>query len=320
MTLKDVAKYANVSVSTVSKAINGAHDVSESTRIEILEIAEKLGYFSDKKRVRLENKNKNRFTVAVICPEIISMFYSEHVTFISKEVEAYGGNCVVHVYNFENDRLKKIIEDCDNDKNINAIICLNSGVSVKNTPLLTERSQEFKGSSSYSVEKALQYLESMGHKDIGFVGEKLTEAKEEVFVQCRGRNKAFVYKSNERFEEAGEEAAEYYVKNGLPSAVICAYDEIAYGLIDRLERLGVSVPEDVSVIGINNIKASKYCFGGVTTVETGWSETIKEAIERLYTLVVENKTDSIKKTIFKNPYVVERATVMPYKAERNDKV
>ena len=309
MTLKDVAKHANVSVSTVSKAINGAHDVSEKTRLEILKIAEQLGYFSDKKRVTLENKDKSSFTVAVICPEIISMFYSEHVTLISKEVEAYGGNCIVYVYNFDEKLLSKMISSCDKDKNIHAIISLAGKVSTKNTPLLVETTAEYKIETITSVDKAAEYLKNLAHKDIGFAGEKLTLSKKEVFKKCCPLNERFIFTSDKRFEEAGEQAAEFYVKNGLPTAVICVYDEIAFGLINRLEQLGVSVPGDVSVIGINNIKPARYCFGGVTTVETGWGENVIQDIKSLHKLVVENRTDTIRKKIVETPYIVERSTV-----------
>ncbi len=311
MTLKDVAKLANVSISTVSKAINGAKDVSESTRMEIMKIAEESGYFSDKKRVSLENKSKSRFTVAIICPEIISIHYSEHVTFITREVENLGGSCVVYVYNFDEKRLDIIVEECDKNKNIHAIIYLGSGITAKNTPLLTECPAEYRIHTNPTVEKAVEYLKQLGHEKIGFAGELLTVSKETAFEKYCPGNEKFIFKTESRFEKAGEAAAEFYVKNGLPTAIICAYDEIAFGLIDRLEQLGVKVPEEVSVLGINNIKPSKYCFGGVTTVETGWTETIKEAIGRLYTLVIENRTETIRKNMFENPYVVERATVMP---------
>jgi len=309
MTLKDVARLANVSISTVSKAINGAKDVSESTRLEILEIAEKAGYFSEKKRVSLENKSKSSFTVAIICPEIISVHYSEHVTFITHEVENLGGNCIVYVYNFDEAQLHKMVESCDKDKNIHAIVSLTGGITTKNTPLLLEVSAEYTIETNTTVDKAAEYLKSLAHEEIGFAGERLTKSKAEKFKQACPGNEKFIFTSEERFEKAGEQAAEYYVNNGVPSAVICAYDEIAFGLIDRFEQLGINVPDDVSVVGINNIKPAKYCFGGVTTVETGWNETVKDEIKQLYKLVVENKTDIIRRTIVASPYVVERATV-----------
>lgn len=311
MTLKDVAKLANVSVSTASKAINGARDVSESTRLEILEIAEKAGYFSEKKRISLENKSKNNFTVAIICPEIISIHYSEHVTAITREVESLGGNCIVYVYNFEEAQLDRMVEICDNDKNIHAIVSL-TGITTKNTPLLVEIPAEYTIQTNTSVDKAIEYLKSLGHTKIGFAGESHTASKMKTFNKACPTNTKYVYVSNERFEKAGEQAAEYYVKNGMPTAVICAYDEIAFGLIDRFEQLKVNVPDDISVVGINNIKPAKYCFGGVTTVETGWNEAVKDEIRKLYELVVENKTDIIRRTVVASPYVVERATVKKY--------
>lgn len=309
MTLKDVARLANVSVSTVSKAINGAKDVSESTRLEILEIAEKSGYFSEKKRVSLENKSKSDFTVAIICPEIISVHYSEHVTAITREVESLGGNCIVYVYNFDETQLFKMTESCDKDKNIHAIVGLTTKITTKNTPLLVEAPAEYTIETNTTVDKAVEYLKSLGHTEIGFAGEKLTVSKMENFKRVCPGNEKFVFMSEERFEKAGEKAAEYYAANGIPSAVICAYDEIAFGLIDRFEQMGINVPDDVSVVGINNIKPAKYCFGGVTTVESGWNETVKEEIRKLYKLVAENKTDIIRRTVVASPYVVERATV-----------
>lgn len=312
MTLKDVAVLANYSVSTVSKAINGAKDVSDGTRQTILSIAEQVGYFADKKSITLKNKSKSSFTVAVVCPEIISIYYSERVTLISREVEKLGGSCIVYVFNFDYDKLKKIIEECDNNKNINAIIYIGliSEVSVKNTPLLADKKSI---SSSVGVEKAVEYIKKLGHTDIGFVGEPLTVHKERTFYKCH--NGKYIFRSSERFEKAGEQAAEHFIKNGLPTAVVCAYDEIAFGLTDVLTKNGIRVPEDVSVMGINNIKASKYCFGGLTTVETGWSETLNESVRELYRLVAENKKEVIGRFSNGTVYVEARATTLPPKSK-----
>ena len=71
-TLKKISEVAKCSISTVSRALNNCNDVSEETRENILRIANDLGYFQRKKQIKLENRKKNRFNIAILCPELES--------------------------------------------------------------------------------------------------------------------------------------------------------------------------------------------------------------------------------------------------------
>ncbi len=134
-TLKNIAKIANCSVSTVSRAINNCHDVSEQTRTRILEIAKEQGYFQAKKHIKAENRKKNRFNIAIITPEIESSFYSGTLVHITKEISRLNARYVIYDYSFNEAELKKLLDMCQDEMNIDAVICLgtNNDKSFENT-------------------------------------------------------------------------------------------------------------------------------------------------------------------------------------------
>ena len=282
MTLKEVAKAAHVSVSTASKAITGSKDVSEKTRCMVLDTARKLGYFADKKRVKQGNKSKKRFTVAIICPEVISIHYAEKVTEFTDCIEKMGGECRIYICGFNKERRLAVIEECDKDDRIDGIICLSGDEVTNTTPIiyLDVLAYQIIRNISRGIRKAVEHLQELGHKKIGFAGEQNTYGREASFLDAV-EDRSYVFRSDARFEECGRLAAEHYIRNSMPTAVICAYDEIAFGLIKRFSEAGIRVPEDVSVVGINDIRSAPYCCGGLTTLRASFNREPMELLEEL---------------------------------------
>ena len=132
-----------------------------------------------------------------------------------------------------------------------------------------------------------------GHYRFGFVGESLIAGKLAIFRMVMGARRLSVDENDvfvgaKRFEAAGKEAAQRFLgKAGeKPTAVICGYDELACGFLDALQKNGMTAPKDISVIGINNIPLSEYCFGGLTTVDLIDTAVLSRAIDDLLDDVV----------------------------------
>ena len=113
-TLKKISEVANCSLSTVSKALNNCNDISEKTREKILTIAKDMGYFQKKKKIKLENRKKNKFNIAILCPEIESNYYSKMIIDISYELSKYNSDTVIYNYSFDNKRLHELLDTCHN--------------------------------------------------------------------------------------------------------------------------------------------------------------------------------------------------------------
>lgn len=159
------------------------------------------------------------------------------------------------------------------------IVELNSGLSstyndVINTDVET------------GMVETVEYLLSLGHQ-IGFVGEKNTYHKLRCFKSAMTKmgvttDPSFIFISDKRFELIGQEAAEYFMKlTDMPTALICAYDEVAIGAIKTFAAKGISVPDDISVVGMNDIPAASYTSVPLTTIGTYSNEIIKLGVNML---------------------------------------
>jgi len=255
----------------------------------VLEIAEKYNYFKYKKQIKIKNKKNDSFNIAIICPEIISLHYSYIASELVAEFKKNGCRSIIYTSDFDNEILYESMVKCIDDPNTDAIICMNScpwDFHDVQIPIIT-----FGGDNKYSLVRydiqnamnsAISLFKSKGKTRISFAGENQTLSKEIMFLESMSRYKMTVdgcFWDRSRFEKAGEQAAKSLLQmKRLPEGVICAYDEIAYGLIETLLSAGVRVPEDIGVIGINDIPMSRYCFGGLTTVGFPFSDVCKELV------------------------------------------
>ncbi|MBQ4110724.1 MAG: LacI family DNA-binding transcriptional regulator [Clostridia bacterium] len=297
MTLTRIAKEAGVSVSTVSKALNESKEISSKTSEKIKKIALKQGYFDKKRKLKKEYNKSDNFKVAVFCPEIISVYYSSVVTCLCKKLEEAGGKGFVHITNFNSEKELRSIEQLTCDLGMSAVISFDNTDYGKdfNLPVLklcpSNKYDNVYSDISQGIDSAVLFLKNSGHKRIGYIGEELTATKFNYLKNALKNheleiNPDYFYKSSARFEEAGRQGANYLAKN-LPDAIICAYDEIAIGAIAEFKKLGIRVPEDISVIGINDIPFSPYATTPLTSLRSDIEELCSIGIRLL-----KNKVDN----------------------------
>ncbi len=277
MNLKKIAQKANVSVSTVSRALNNSYDIAPETRELVLKIAAESGYFREKKKVKQENRRHESINIAIICPEIISSHYSYLVTECADVIRENGSDCTVYYNEFNKEKLLSILNNCINDARFDAIICF-SAITEKiesgSTPIVCTQGPDCYSRLIFDYVRVLdicaEHLMKKGRKKIGFAGESRTKYKGTLLSQSlekHGLSLYRVYESDLRFEKAGVECAEKFLRDkNPPDGIVCGYDEIAYGLIHTLKKNGISVPNDVSVMGINNVPSAEFFFNGLTTV------------------------------------------------------
>ena len=325
MTHQKIAQLVGVSPSTVSKALSGSKEVSEELREKIIKVAVESNYFKEKTKRRLDYVKENATAVAIICPEIISIHYSGIVTSIKNRIEAYGGQAAIYVFDFDDDKQNKIIENIVLRGAVDGIITFSSIklATIPNIPIVCLCDHRI--NSFYSTIycdygqvflDAVNHLKSLGHTRIGFVGESLTRSKNEAFRYAMTKNgllidESVIYKIPKRFEDVGYDAAEKMLKsNNIPSAVITAYDEIALGMIHTFTANGLRVPEDISVIGLNDIPYAAYSQVPLTTVRTFSDELYRLAVELLYDKILDK--DHVIKHIITNHELVVRQSTGPY--------
>ncbi len=291
MNLTALASLAGVSVSTVSKAFSGSSEISEETRERIFTLAKAQGCY--------DRYNKNKFSkkvIAVLVPELKSSFYSAIVPLLDGEIAAAGGVMICASYNFSEDRKAELFHYFGSYCKADGILLVDSCKKLKNPQhipaiaLYSDRKlhPEIDMIPAYlndAILAAILHLKEHGHKDIGFVGEINTEHKVELFRSAMRHaglplQNSRIKTSQYRFEEAGTQAVEEWLaEDSLPTAILAAYDNIAIGLIKALTGHGIRVPEQVSVIGMDDISVAPYLETSLSTIRLYGPETCRYAVE-----------------------------------------
>ena len=302
MTQRELAKLANVSFSTVSKAFNNSDDISDETKNHIFKIAKQYGCYSEFFKGKYHKK-----IIAIICPEIVSSYYAEFIKCFQTLIEKEGNIPIVSSDNFDKNTSDELIEYYASYMKVDGIIAfglksaLKKGYTTPTVSVLSDISSfvdtvevDFKS----AVFDAVKLLNDYGHKKIAFLGEKLTTAKAELYKKAMkniGNGNINIIESEHRFEAAGEDGVRRILTMGNSfTALICAYDNIAFGAIKELKKAGLRVPNDVSVIGMDNINIGKYADTSLTTIDSN-PEEVCAAAWKLLRGKIKNPYFSVKK-------------------------
>ncbi len=294
MTMEKLAKLAGVSVSTVSKAFRDALDVSADTKEKIFALAKEYGCYGKFYKSRFHKK-----IFAIIFPEIESVYYNDYVRRLQEIIEQNGGIVLMSTDNFNGEKQTELIDYYASFLNVDGIFVITLHNELKSgyeTPIVSLMSSKTKDDSinidmRRAMRDAVELLTQNGHTDIAFLGESLTKSKAKMFCDiCRlPYNCDNVIESAQRFQMAGQDGAKRLLsKKTRYTAIICAYDDIAYGAIKYLKSQGVSVPDDMSVIGINNISFSQFVETPLTTIAFN-TEAVCESAWELMAKKVKNK-------------------------------
>ena len=126
-----------------------------------------------------------------------------------------------------------------------------------------------------------------------------------------------IFVSDKRFEQIGQEAADYYMKlSDRPTALICAYDEVALGAISTFNTNGISVPGDISIIGINDIPAASYAAVPLTTIRSYTEEIIRMGVELLMDKISSPENHITQKILVRCELIVRSTTAKVKNTEK----
>lgn len=280
MTMSKLAKLANVSVSTVSKAFSGAQDINAETKARIFEKARQTGCYYKFYKGKYPKK-----IIAIICQEIISDFYVEFVDRLRKQIESSNNIALVVTDDFSASKQQELIDYFSSYLKVDGIIVFGLKSKLKkayDTPIISlfssvdEQVDSINIDFGAAINDAVSLLWEYGHRNIAFLGETLTKEKSNIFKNAISKlysDNITVIECNERFEAAGKENIDRLLAlNPDCTAIICAYDNIALGAIKQLKDKGLSVPDDISVIGIDNIVMGKYAEPSLTTIGVDFEE------------------------------------------------
>ena len=316
MTLRDLAKLANVSVSTVSKAFCDADDISDETKKLIFSLAKENGCYGKYYKGKYHKK-----IIALIVPELTSKHYVAYVDCMRELIEADGGICVISSFDFNSAKQAELIDYYASYLKADGIIVFSLSKPLKkgyDVPIVALASSvdtkvdTVNINIGNSITEAVKALDARGHKKIAFISERLTWQREELYkkamLEIRNTNIISVV-SRERFEKAGVEGIEALFKQRSDiTAVICAYDYIAFGAIKQLKKMGLKVPDDVSVVGIDNISTSEFAETSLSTIDSNPRE-VSHIVYDLLAKKLKNPFYRVKQNITINSQFIIRESI-----------
>lgn len=328
LTIKDLAKIAGVSYATVSRALNNHPEVSAKTRERIRNLAKEHGYSPNEIARGLVKKYTN--TIGLLVPDISNPYFPE----VAKGVEdkANKEEYTVFLCNTGWSTQKEIeyLKTLRDKRVAGVIIAASSVDTIKKVkalkldcPIVFVSSRWDDENINYVIidnEKAsmtaTEYLIELGYQDIAYIGgnENSVSNKERLIgykkaLKLHGIEKSvYIMKGSSFKRESGYKSMISSIENNrVPEAVICANDIIALGVIEALESRGYDVPNDVSVIGFDDIAYASLPKINLTTIAQPKYDMGAIAADIIFKKI-ENENSTKANQIVLEPTLIKRGT------------
>ena len=309
--IKDVAKIARVSIATVSRYVNSPDSVRAPTAKRVKEAIKKTGYETNSlaRNFRMGKTHQ----IMVVLPSIGIPFYGPIVEGVRKVADSVGYHILVMETAFnsvEFDDFSRMVMS----KQTDGIILLSTLSPFKEPNITANKSHPpiVLGLESISTElshfpcvcidneaaarDATQYLIGLGHRRIGFLhgspntGSELTKARAVGFRNAMAANdipvnEDWVIKAPITVEGGRQAARQLSNMGSRPTAIFCANDEMALGAMFEIKKAGLRVPEDISVMGFDNMLYGEISDPPLSTIEQPADKIGEYSMRRLLKLI-----------------------------------
>ena len=303
ISIKDIAKLANVSAATVSRVLNNKGKYSKETEMKIMEIVQRYDYVSNMAAKSLRESKSN--TIGLIVPDISNSFFSMIALNIEQELSSYGYS--IFICNTANDYNKeKAYFRSLNGKLVDGIICISglqnmSGeINLRNIPIVcidrfpnvtdipVVTSDDYRGSylatehliknnckrivfiTSYtgnyvSTNRTEGYLEALKHYNI--------PVDKNLILSYPGKTHSYI--------ESEEVVTEFLESGHTCDGIFASNDRAALGALNAVKKFGLKVPENIQICGFDNSLYSQLPSPSITTVGRDTKELAVKACEIL---------------------------------------
>ncbi|WP_122820706.1 LacI family DNA-binding transcriptional regulator [Varibaculum vaginae] len=291
--IKDVAKTAQVSVGTASNVLNHPHLVSTSTRKRVEEAISQLGFVPSDAGRRLRAGNSR--LVGLIVLDIANPFFTQSARGIENRLAL--DNCYPMICSSDGDANKerKLIQQLASQQ-VRGVIMTPSDKAMENIRLLQRRKipvvfMDYPSASAeistVSVDDetgaatAITYLLSLGHRQVGFINgpKNIRQARARHRGVIEARNKVatkvdiFEIVADHFDATSGAHAARELIRNHPDiTAVFCASDQLAIGAMRTIRQLRLAIPNDISVVGFDDIAVASELITPLTTIRQPMNE------------------------------------------------
>jgi len=336
ITLKDIAKEAKVSTTIASQVINDVPGVrvSDITKIRILKIADELNYYPNRIAKSLVSGKTNIIGIAIsgfVTPVFLTSFFTELIQGAGHELEEYGFNLLLFQPNrktnsdklWKNTVLSGLLEGILLEGNFikdEFVLKLDD----KKFPYvlmgrkLVQREINYVAldyfGGSYS---AVEHLIKLGHKRIGFIGAPILK---DTMTNMIDRKKGYIHALNEnRIKTSNDfmtESSDFSVNEGYrqmekllksrikPTAILAAHDSLAIGAMDAIRENKLRVPEDIAVIGFDDIPEALNVYPKLTTIKYPLYDLGKESAKMLSKIISHEENEIIRQKVLPTKLII----------------
>ncbi|MBM7704613.1 LacI family DNA-binding transcriptional regulator [Metabacillus iocasae] len=302
VTIKDVAKQANVSVATVSRILNNLPGYSEETKQKVVKVIDELGYQPNAIARGLISKKTN--TMGVLLPKVSDLFASEILAGIEDVAHEFDHSVIICKTDKDGTRTMKYLQTL-REKQVDGIIIVSEYITKEYYDMLTRMNIPVvlvATQSNYDIPcikvddfkasyEAVTYLLDKGHIHIGMISGTRSD-KMTTTPRVHGYRQALI-DSGLPFTENAVAYGDFGFQSGIEcmqqllshqkhlTAVFCASDEMAIGALSYLYKQGIKVPEQISLLGYDNTATAQKAIPPLTTIEQPLYKMGRRAFEVL---------------------------------------
>lgn len=328
VSLRDVAKHAGVSLGTASKIVNNTGNVNDKMREDVLKAVKELNYIPNV--IARSLKTNLTYTIGIIIPEISNTFFSEVISGIQDVFETVGYS--VLIYNTHLDSHAEIKAFQVFNQKVDGIIFVSNTINSALMKVLNELtiplvliSTYAKGFISLNIDNkkaaytAVDYLCKAGHNKIAVLSGK-EEDLNAGYPRMTGYRQAmkdnglkipneYIKIGNYKFDDGIKHMTELLALRDRPTAIFAASDAMAIGALNTALSKGFRVPEDISIIGFDDIEFASYCYPALTTIQQPRYEMGKDGAYKLNQLIHKTPVE-VKNYIFDFEFILRDSTDM----------
>lgn len=335
-TLKEIANNVGVSVGTVSRVLN--HDstisVSDETKIKIFEIAEEMQYKTLNQRKSLIKSKEIKLRVGIVemyshSEQLQDPYYLLLRSVVDKE--CFDNEIeVVNVYKSDegykyigNEEISGLIAIGKFNRNdIKMLKKISHNIVFLDSTPDEQNFDSVNVNFKLGTYKALDYLLELGHREIGYIGsfntlddfkEKSMDNRLKYYTDYMKKKELYkkenIVDTKEMTTIAGYEVMKNFISNNqkLPTAFFVGNDTTATGVLKALYEKNIKVPEDISIIGFNDLIASQYTIPPLTTVRVHIEHLASASVDLMLEKINKNRS-YCKKVIIPSELVIREST------------
>ncbi|MGR6832445.1 DNA-binding transcriptional regulator CytR [Aliivibrio wodanis] len=330
-TMKDVALSAGVSTATVSRALMTPEKVSLSTRKRVDDAILETGY-SPTTLTRTLRRNESK-TIVTIVPDICDPYFSDILRGI-EDAAVENGYVILVGDSSQQQKREQSFVNLVYTKQVDGMVLLGSDLPFnasrqeqKNLPPLVmacEYAPELELPTVHidnltAAFEAVNYLTKLGHKRVaelsGPESSSLCQFRHQGYQQALRRagiamNNAYIHYGNFTFEAGAAAITQLLSLPSPPTAVFCHNDIMAIGATQKAKQMGFRVPQDISIMGFDDIEFSQYCDPPLTTISQPRYEIGRQSMLMLLELLKGNDVRSGSR-LLESSLVIRESTAPP---------